>query len=126
MHIQRETPDTNTIRSYTDTQFTVGTADYQHSAIISRDSITSPWPIYSIDELNEVNLEPLLACSPELIIIGHQQLSRYTPMPVTQYLSKRRVGIECMSIGAASRTFNVLLSEQRNVVIGIIFGLINE
>ena len=42
-------------------------------------------------------------------------------MPVMHYLSKQRIGIECMSIGAASRTFNVLLGEGRRVVAGIIF-----
>ena len=36
-------------------------------------------------------------------------------------LSQQRIGIECMSIGAACRTYNILLSEHRAVVAGFIF-----
>ena len=123
MHIQLETPDSNTIRSYTNECITVGSAIYKHSVIISRDSIISPWLIDSIQELNETHLQEALALKPEIIIIGHQQPKRHLPMAAMAYLSQRHVGIECMSIGAASRTFNVLLSERRNVVAGMIFSL---
>lgn len=121
MHIHREAPDNTTIRSYTDTDITVGTSNYHESVIISKQGIISSWPIYSVQELNEEILEPILKLDPEIIIIGHQQAGVQIPMTIMQYLSKQRIGIECMSIGAASRTFNVLLSEQRSVVAGIIF-----
>ena len=44
------------------------------------------------------------------------------PMALIEYLANQRIGIEIMSIGAASRTFNVLLSEQRAVVLGIVLA----
>jgi uncharacterized protein len=122
MHIQLETPNNNTIRSYTDREITVGTTVYSNSVIISNHVIISSWPIDSVQALNETTLEPLLLLDPEIIIIGHQQLGTYTPMPVIHYLSKQRIGIECMSIGAACRTFNVLLGEGRKVIAGIIFS----
>ena len=122
MHIQLETPDNNTIRSYTDTQITIGATVYKHSIIISKNAIITSWPISSVQELNATNLEPALKLEPDIIIIGHQQPEAHIPMALMEYLSKQRVGIECMSIGAASRTFNVLLSEGRNVIIGLIFS----
>ena len=121
MHIQLETPDNNTIRSYTDEEITVGATVYKMSIIVSRQRIISPWVIHSIVELNETRLEPILSLKPEIIIIGHQQLGMQIPVELMHNLSKQRVGIESMSIGAACRTFNVLLSEQRHVVAGIIF-----
>lgn len=122
MHIQLEAPDKNAIRSYTDAEITIDATVYQQSVIISRDTIISEWPVHSVQELNEKNLEALLELEPEVIIVGHQQFGIYIPIPVMHYLSKQRIGIECMSIGAASRTFNVLLSEQRSVVAAIIFS----
>lgn len=122
MHIQLEAPDKNAIRSYTDAEITIDATVYQQSVIISRDTIISEWPVHFVQELNEKNLEDLLKLEPEVIIVGHQQSGVYIPIPVMQYLSKQRIGIECMSIGAASRTFNVLLSEQRSVVAAIIFS----
>ncbi len=122
MHIQLEPADNNAIRSYTTTHITAGNSSYQNSIIIHRDTIISPWHIHSLQELDEKNLDQALQLNPEIIIIGHQQPGTLIPITVMAYLSKQRVGIECMSIGAASRTFNVLLSEQRRVVAGIIFA----
>jgi len=122
MHIQLEAPDKHAIRSYSDAEITVDSIAYQQSVIIGKDTIISEWPVHSIQELNEKNLAPILELEPEVIILGHQQPGVYIPVLVMQYLSKQRIGIECMSIGAASRTFNVLLSEQRNVVAAIIFS----
>ncbi len=122
MHIQLETPDNNTIQSYTNKQITVGGTVYQHSVMISAESILPEWPVQSVQALNEDNLKPILHLNPDILIIGHQTSDADVPIAVMEYLSQHRVGLECMSIGAASRTFNVLLSEQRKVVLCIIFS----
>lgn len=122
MHIQLEAPDKHAIRAYTPLDVTVNGIVYQQSVIIGRDTIVSEWPVYSVHDLNEKNLKPLLDLNPEVIIVGHQQMGIHIPVSIIHYLSQQRIGIECMSIGAASRTFNVLLSEQRRVVAAIIFG----
>jgi uncharacterized protein len=121
MHIQRETLENNTIRSYTDHEITVGSERYESSVIISADAVIPSWPIQHLQELNETTLEPILALRPEIIMIGHSKTATI-PLPVLEYLSKQRIGIESMSIGSASRTFNVLLSEKRRVVVGIIIS----
>ena len=120
MHIQLETPDKHTIQSYTNEQVTVNGTLYQRSLIVSKQTIVTPWAVYCVDDLNEITLEPILELEPEIILIGHQDLGKPVPISILQYLSTRRLGIECMSIGAMSRTFNVLLSEHRQVVAGII------
>lgn len=118
MHIQRETPDNNTIRSYLDNQITIGEINYTTSLFVSKTTISS-WPIRSIEGLNKSLLTPIIALKPEVIIIGHNQKPQI-PIDILQYLSRQRVGVECMSVGAACRTFNVLLAEERNVVLGLI------
>ena len=120
MHINKETPDSNTIRSYTDAQITIGSEVYKHSTIISQDTIISPWEIVSVADINDENIGLLLQQNPDIILIGHASISVSVPIGILSYLSKKRIGMECMSIGAACRTFNVLLNEQRKVVAGII------
>jgi len=120
MHIQLEAHDKHTIRSYTDQQVTIDEIEYTQSIVVSKEALHSNWAVHALNELNETTLEPLLTSEPEIILIGHQHLNVPTPIGILQYLSQRRVGIECMSIGAACRTFNVLLGEHRKVVIGII------
>ncbi len=123
MQINLATPDKHTIQSYSKSQITVNNADYADSLIIGREAIITPWPIHTLDELTEVTLKTILALQPEVILIGHNQLRLQIPMPLVQYLASLRIGIECMSIGSACRTFNVLLSELRAVVMGILFDV---
>lgn len=120
MHINLEAADHNSIQAYSDQEVQVGSSVYQSSLIISRHEIISEWPIMSIQQLNEESLLPLLRHQPKIIIIGHKEQGKFAPQPAILALANRRIGLEAMSIGAACRTFNVLLNEQRDVVIGLI------
>ncbi|WP_133127835.1 Mth938-like domain-containing protein [Legionella nagasakiensis] len=122
MHITREQVDLHTIQSYSESEIKINNTLYERSVIISRKTLIAQWQIHSVQELNETLLAPMLELNPEVIIIGHNKVGLQASISVHQYLSKRRIGLECMSIGAACRTFNVLLSEQRAVVLGIIFS----
>jgi uncharacterized protein len=122
MQINRETPDQYSIQSYDDNQIIINQLAYHHSLIVSRDKLILDWPVTSIHLLNQTAIAPLLSLEPELIIIGHKQPGKFPPLQTIEYLSKRRIGIECMPMGSACRTFNVLLSEQRAVVLGIVLS----
>lgn len=122
MHIQLETSNTLTIQSYGDDYVTIKNTDYKQSVIVSAQTILPHWPIQSVQSLTESSLEPFLELKPDVIILGHQGPMSSFPMSIAAYLSSKRIGIECMTIGAACRTFNVLISEQRIVVAGFIFN----
>lgn len=119
MQINVETPEQHTIRSYSAAHICIGTTTYSSSCLVSHDQIIEKWPVNSIKALNINTLEVALALNPDVILIGQNQLEQ-CPVDVLQYLSKQRIGLECMSIGAACRTFNLLLSERRPVVAGFI------
>lgn len=121
MQINREPKSRHTIQSYSETQITLNNTTYSQNLIISRHEIISPWAILSVFDLNEPCLTPMLTQKPEVILIGSTKGTVQLPMAIVQYLANQRIGIESMSIGAACRTFNVLLSEQREVVLGIVF-----
>ena len=120
MDICLESTEPNSIKSYDDKSITIGSVNYQNSLIVRKDDIQTNWQVKSILELSEESIQPLLITNPEIIIIGHNQLNTIIPMPILAYLSKKRIGIESMSLGAACRTFNVLLNEQRSVVFGVV------
>jgi uncharacterized protein len=121
MQINLETPDQYTVQSYNEHAIVIHQTTFTQSLIVSRHGIISPWAVGAVGELTEEHLAPLLSTQPEIILIGQHDIRAQIPMPLLHYLSKQRIGIECMSIGAASRTYNVLLSEQRAVALGIIF-----
>ena len=122
MHINLESTDKYSIQAYSDSQVKIDNVAYQHNLIVSKHGIIPDWNILTIQELDENRLQEILNFTPEVIIIGHTATGQFPPFSTIHYLSQKRIGIECMSIGAACRTYNVLLSEHREVVLGIIFG----
>ena len=121
MHINLEKHAPHSVQSYSDTQVTVNHIDYQRSLIINKNTLIPDWNINKNDLLDTTHLQPLLDLKPELILIGHNVPRLTLPPALLEHLFKHRIGIECMPLGAACRTFNVLLNEERAVVFGIIF-----
>ena len=120
MQIHLEKPNQHTIQSYSNTHVVVDNTPYANSIIITPTQIINPWSIKSLAYLNETTLAPLLDLKPDLILIGHKNTSLYLKPALMHHITQHKIGIECMSIGAACRTFNVLLSEGRGVVLGVI------
>lgn len=120
MQINQEQKEPHAIQSYSDEGIQVKNHLYNNSLIISREQIITNWPIQTIKDLCEKKLQPLLDLKPEVIIIGFSDTCPPPPIEIYQTLSPLQIGLECMSIGAACRTFNILLSEYRAVVAGFI------
>jgi len=122
MHISLEKPENHAVQAYSDNQIQLNSVTYSSSLIVSRQEIISELQIKNIHELNDDYIALLLKYSPEIIIIGHSNQGIFPPMDKVAHLSQLGIGMECMSIGSACRTYNVLLAEERHVVLGIIFN----
>ncbi|MDR3501636.1 MAG: MTH938/NDUFAF3 family protein [Legionella sp.] len=122
MNINLEAAEKNAVQAYSENQVQINSIVYARSLIVSREEVISDLVIHDIQAIDDQYLQQLLQFKPEVVIIGHEQTGKFPPMSIISTLSQHRVGIECMSIGAASRTYNVLLSEQRAVVAGFIFS----
>ena len=122
MHIQLETTEKNAIDAYSQDQIQVNSIVYTQSLILSKEKIITNLSIKNIQEMDEFYVQQLLECQPEVIIIGHNHSGAFPPILIMSKLSQQGIGIESMSVGAACRTYNVLLNEQRAVVAGFIFS----
>lgn len=116
MEINKEDSSPLSIESYDEQSITIQGNTYTNSTIVSIQGITENWQVNSISEVNEENIKSLLASNPEIIIFGHTQTDQQIPINIRSLLAKRRIGAESMSVGAACRTFNILISENRKVV----------
>lgn len=121
MQLHLEKPENHSIESYSETGIKINSQIYQKSLMVSQHSIISEISINSIKEIDESFIEQLNKFCPEIVIIGHNESGAFPPALVLSQLSRQRIGLECMSIGAACRTYNVLLSELRSVVAVFIF-----
>lgn len=119
MHIHLEKGDSHAIEAYSDKKIQINSVTYERSLIVSSKEIITDLSLDNLSQLNN-HYQLFIDMKPELIIIGHAHLDQLPPMEFISQLSSLRIGVEFMSIGAACRTYNVLLSEDRHVVGGFI------
>lgn len=93
---------------------------YSRSLIVSNHRLLENWPMQDISELSADILAPILDLKPEVILIGTGSTLVFPPVSSYASIIQSGVGIEFMDSVAACRTFNILLSEDRSVVAGII------
>jgi uncharacterized protein len=90
------------------------------SFIISLEQLIEEWAPSHIDQLRTQHIEQLLELEPELVLIGTGESLKFPAMEHYASLIQRNIGVEIMDSAAACRTYNILLSEGRKVVAGII------
>jgi len=109
----------NLIRGYTASEVRIGTHSVAVSCIVTADTLITDWQPQSFAELTAAHCEALLALEPELVLLGTGPVQRFPPAQIRALLAGRGVGLEAMQLGAACRTFNVLVQEGRRVVAGL-------
>lgn len=120
MQINLESSEQNTIQSYSDNTIQINSIIYTNSVLVSREEIISDLTIKNIEELDDEFIKRCMPLKPEIIIVGHNHPGKFPSPTIMSDLSKQRIALECMTIGAACRTFNVLLSEARAVIVVLI------
>jgi uncharacterized protein len=93
---------------------------YTSSIIVSANRVIPDWPVMSIENITEQNLEKVFELQPEVVLIGTGDKQAFLPPQQMMYFYSRNIGVEVMTTDAACRTFNVLASELRNVVAALI------
>jgi len=90
------------------------------SFIVSAQVLLEDWAVLDARALTPEDVQPLLALTPEVILIGTGHAQAFPPPATLAACLKHGVGLEAMTNAAAARTFNVLASERRRVVAGLI------
>ena len=111
----------NLIRSYANDEVRVGDQALHRSCIVTPDSVIADWRPTTVDDLLESDLGPLLAAKPELVLLGTGRTHRFAPAPIRGAFIKAGIALETMDLGAACRTFNVLVQEDRRVCAALLF-----
>jgi uncharacterized protein len=104
------------IRSYAPHEVHVGETVLRRSFLISATQLVPEWRAERIEDLGLEDIEAIVALDPEIVILGSGSKQRF---PETRWLASllsRGIGCEVMDTGAACRTYNVLVSEDRKVV----------
>lgn len=94
----------------------------RHSFIVAPNTLVEHWDIGDASALSVLDIDPLLALQPELVVLGTGATQVFPAAEVMAACLTRGIGIEVMANAAAARTFNVLAAEGRRVVAGFVIG----
>jgi uncharacterized protein len=122
MHIQLEGPERHSIQSYDSHQIQINSQIYNQHFIVSPLEIATALPIHNLYDLNQHGFPLLMKYQPEMVLIGYEKPQQLYHSELMNQCLEKNIGVECMSIGATCRTYNVLLSEGRLVVALFLFG----
>lgn len=110
----------NTINAYGEDGITVNGQPVHVSCIVTPDTLLAPWAPSSIDTLTEADVLQLVEAGCPLVLLGTGKRQQFPPMALLRPLIDRRIGVEIMDSGAACRTYNILVTEGRQVAAAII------
>jgi len=90
------------------------------SFVLAPNSLIEGWPVREVKAMTPQDLDPILALEPEVILLGSGATQAFPPAAVLAHCLRSGVGLETMTNAAAARTFNVLASEGRRVVVAFV------
>lgn len=88
---------------------------YGETLIVSSTAIVTLPEVRSIDDLGAFDPRRILALDPELVLLGTGARQIFPAASFGSQFLRAGIGFEVMDTGAACRTFNVLVAEQRRV-----------
>jgi uncharacterized protein len=106
----------NLVRGYGNGELRINDDIYRSAIIVSASKLRAAPDIGSVEDLARLDPSRILEFDPELILVGTGQRQIFPAAAFRAQFLSAGIGIEVMDTGAACRTFNVLVAEQRPVV----------
>ncbi len=110
------------IHGYDNGEIRVGGQTYRRSVILTHERVIDDWRPQNKDELEADDFEIIRSLDTEILLLGTGPTLSFPAPALTVPLLEAGIGVEVMDTAAACRTFNVLLSEGRPVVAGLLLS----
>jgi uncharacterized protein len=119
MRFAEDNNSTYSIQSVSEDGIVINDKLIRRSVLVSANTVQD-WPPRCIGDMTADHLALCQALSPEIVLIGTGNSQVFPPAKDIIRLQEQGIGVEIMANPAACRTFNVLLSEDRRVVLALI------
>jgi len=121
MELSLDNPgDRLSVRSVSAEGIRIADRTYPGPLIVSASELLTDWQASGPDDLTEELLEPLFELAPEIVLVGTGSVQVFPKPELLMCFYRRGIGVEFMTTQAACRTFNVLVSERRNVAAALL------
>ncbi|HEY5809681.1 MAG TPA: Mth938-like domain-containing protein [Povalibacter sp.] len=109
-------PGIKLVRAYRPGEIRVGDDILHRSCLLRADRVVDDWRPQTLNELQVEDLEAIFALDPEVVVLGCGSRQKFPAQALLAKILSRGIGCEVMDTGAACRTYNVLVSEDRRAV----------
>jgi uncharacterized protein len=109
-----------TVTAYAGNAVEINAVRYQDNLLVQPTQPPVVWTAPSFDALSAEHFEQIAELGPDVVILGTGARQRFVHPRLTAALSERRIGLESMDSGAACRTYNVLMGEDRRVLLALL------
>ena len=116
---QQREEGANLIRRYGADFIVVGEREIRASCLVSAGAL-APWSPASVEEITPESLGVIFESSPEVVVLSTGATQKFPRAALRAEFASRRIGLEVMEIGAACRTYNVLVGEERRVLAAVL------
>ncbi len=113
-----------TVKRYESGQVTINDQIVTDSCFLNQHTLVEHWNCHAIEELNQQPkniLTPIFEMQPEVLILGTGETQTFPTPEVFHLCAEKGIGLEVMANRVACRTYNVLTTEDREVVLALIF-----
>ena len=114
------TPGQQRITAYDATQVSVDGTPHALPLALDAQQILADWRPARADSLAAADIAALLALRPGVVLIGTGSRQRLIHPAILRPLIDAGIGYEVMDLGAACRTFNLLVAEGRAVAVALL------
>ncbi len=88
---------------------------FASNLIVMADKLILDWPATDFTSLTESHFAQIIDLEPEVVLLGTGEKHQFLHPKMIQNLTANGIPLECMTTAAACRTYNILMSEGRNV-----------
>lgn len=110
----------NLITGYSEDFIEINRKRYAQNLIVLPNELILNWNVTSFSDLNPAHFIEIVHLNPEVVLLGTGSKHQFLHPKIAQNLTEKNIPIECMTTAAACRTYNILMSEGRNVCAALI------
>jgi uncharacterized protein len=107
--------DINLIRGYGPGEVRIGELVHHAPCIVTAQQLVLDWQVRDVASLVVGDLDAIFALHPDVVLLGTGARQTFPERAIRQAFAAQRVGLEVMDLGAACRTYNILVQEDRRV-----------
>lgn len=112
--------NSNLITAYGENYVEINRKRYTHSLIVMPQTLILDWQANAFADLTAAHFAQISDLQPEVALLGTGEKHWFLHPSIIQKLTEQGIPLECMTTAAACRTYNILMSEGRNVAAALI------